>query len=436
MFIKINSVDINKNRIDVNFTTDIGSENAGGGYFKEDIPFFCEYSEDIGNTPQSIAVIPFIVQVLPIIWLFDATLIVYELDKHFYDCMEKIKEGYIKMYPEAKFLGNINVKKIIDNDYVPIDKTTVFFSGGLDAFHTLTRHLEEKPDLITIWGSDLHITDIEGWENVKATVQKVGKEYGLKNVFIKSSFADFLEERKLSSKFWDVVHGFWYHNIQHGIGMLGLIAPYVYQYKVKVHYIASSYDDKKIKIECASDPSIDNNLKIASCKIIHDAFGFTRQDKISDIIQYRRNHNKAMSLRVCWAVKDGNNCCRCEKCYRTICGIIVECEDPIAYNFPLTKEILKEMKEFLTMRCEYNQVVKSFWLDIQQRFIQNRHGIKKQKKYYKYVSWLEGFNFDDLESNNIYKTYKRKIKIKAVLCRVMPKWLKNMLKKVFRLKKS
>lgn len=67
----------------------------GGGYFKEDMPFFCEYSEDISNTPQSIAVIPFIVQVLPIIWLFDATLIVDELDKHFYDCMEKIKEGYI-----------------------------------------------------------------------------------------------------------------------------------------------------------------------------------------------------------------------------------------------------------------------------------------------------------------------------------------------------
>lgn len=31
MVIKINSVNINKNRIDVNFITDIVSENAGGG---------------------------------------------------------------------------------------------------------------------------------------------------------------------------------------------------------------------------------------------------------------------------------------------------------------------------------------------------------------------------------------------------------------------
>jgi hypothetical protein len=280
MFIEVKKVIQKKNRVEIVYDkSDDLSE-----YFNE-VDFFYEYNEDIEEVPEAIAVIPFVTNVLPIIWLFDAELRVPELDKTFYESIPKFKEGYVNMYPEADFKGNVIVSRLVDCSYRCSERVTAFYSGGLDAVHTLMRHLSEKPDLITIYGSDLNLGDEEGWKRVQDTVSEAGKKYGLKNVYIKSSFASFIKERALSYRFMEVIHGFWYHQIQHGIGMLGLVAPYAYKYRIKTHYIASSYDSATKKIECASDPSIDNELRFGSCSIIHDAFGFSRQSKIADVIK-------------------------------------------------------------------------------------------------------------------------------------------------------
>lgn len=422
---KINVVEIRKknNRIDVLFEV---SEELR--FVFNDIPFFYEYNEDIEDTPDGIAVIPFVTNVLPIVWLFDAELYLDEIDKSFYESLNKIKEGYINMYPDASFQGRVHARKILDLSYDVSEKSTVFFSGGLDAVHTLLRHVEEKPDLITIFGADLTLNDVEGWEQVKTATLKIGKQYDLKNVYIKSSFVAFLKERVLSKRFMSVIHGYWYHQIQHGIGMLGLVAPYVYKHGVQLHYIASSYHSRLKRIECASDPTIDEALEIGSCVVSHDAFGVSRQEKIGDVIAYCQRTNSKISLRVCWAVKDGKNCCRCEKCYRTIAGIIVANDDPIKYGFDIDRKHLKAMKKYMTLQYQCDGVSIDFWRDIQNAFVLNRKVLKKQSKYYKYVSWMGKFDFSDLYSNKIYKKHIYVSRLLSAICRIVPRRVKDFLK--------
>lgn len=53
-------------------------------YFQTDI-FVSEYINDISAVPDSIAVIPFVCNVLPIIWLTDSFLNLPVLDQSFYN---------------------------------------------------------------------------------------------------------------------------------------------------------------------------------------------------------------------------------------------------------------------------------------------------------------------------------------------------------------
>lgn len=396
-------------------------------YFS-DIPFFCEYSVDIADTPDEIAIIPFIVNVLPMIWLFDADLYVPEIDKAFYECIDKVKEGYVNMYPEAEFLGRIHADKIIRHDYVSSNRSAVLFSGGLDATHTLLRHLDKNPDIVTIWGADLSMNDIEGWERVKKATEVVANRYNLKDVYIKSSFASFIHERALSKRYWSVLHSFWYHNAQHGIGMLGLLAPYTYKNHMDTVYIASSYSSNMTNIECASDPTIDNQLKMSSCSVVHDAFEFSRQDKIKDIVHHCEENNDSVFLRVCWYEKLGENCCRCEKCLRTITGLLVESADPRSYGFPIGNETLQRLKKFMTIEYQCDSVTIKIWKDIQIRFRQNIRSLR-QLDAYKYLSWIKTFDFADMKGNKYYRAKQRIARLRQNICKILPRNVKDLLKK-------
>ena len=72
--IVVNTVNIDKNKINIDYSVSDELEK----YFNLKEQFFVEYEEDMSCVPKAIAVIPFIVNILPIIWLTDAVLEVYE----------------------------------------------------------------------------------------------------------------------------------------------------------------------------------------------------------------------------------------------------------------------------------------------------------------------------------------------------------------------
>ena len=146
--------------------------------------FSVQYNEDIENVPQSILVIPLICNILPIIWVNNATIYLDEIDKKFYKSIPNIKKGYKEMLPNIEFKGKLKAKKKVKNNIkeqnADIEKTATFFSGGVDSYSTLIRKMNEKPDLITIWGADIDFENTEGWEHVKSYIQEIGKKYDLK----------------------------------------------------------------------------------------------------------------------------------------------------------------------------------------------------------------------------------------------------------------
>lgn len=352
----VKKVSIENNKIEGVF--EVRGSKKWINLFKKPYRFNIEYSQDISNTPISIAVIPFICNVLPIIWLFDAELIVNELDMVFYNSINDFKKGYIKMYPRFNFKGKISVSNLVLNEN-SCQNSAVLFSGGVDAFQTLLSHLKEKTSLVTLWGADIPRDNIDGWEPVKKHVETTAKLYGLNHYFVKTNFREYINENILESYVCSKQPQLgWWHDFQHGIAIISHTAPLAYCLGFGVVYIASSFTEKDIgKYTCASDPTIDNFVRFSNTVIKHDGYEFNRQMKIHNICSYSNKFKINIPLRVCWESRGGVNCCQCEKCYRTILAILSEKGNPKKYGFDLYNEdirnkMLFELKE--KYKIQYN----------------------------------------------------------------------------------
>lgn len=356
--------------------------------------FIIEYSENIESVPNSIASIPFVCNMLPIVWLNNATLKIPELDKDFFEAIPEFKNGYIQMFPESNFAGEIITTPVNNCCNSLTKKSAALFSGGLDAVNTLVDHIDENPHLIAIWGADIEYDNIDGWEIVCNGLNSSAKTFGLPLTVIRSTFRDIdYHEKFLNNDFSTQLKDGWWHGLKHAIALLGHTAPYIYLKGITTLYIASSYSPEDEPVRCASNPITDNLMRFNGCKVIHDGYELNRQNKITNVVQYHNKTKKNFNLHVCWENQSGNNCCHCEKCYRTMAGIIAEGEDPVDYGFLEAYTKLPYMHEYIIENRSSSDEFKKFWSHIQKRLIDNKKTVMTTP-YWQYIKWLEPIDFN------------------------------------------
>lgn len=77
--------------------------------------FWVEYDFNIDKIPDTILIIPFILNVLPIAWITNSNIIVDEIDGNFLNSIDEIRKAYVKMYPFICFHEiNIINKKVLE----------------------------------------------------------------------------------------------------------------------------------------------------------------------------------------------------------------------------------------------------------------------------------------------------------------------------------
>lgn len=389
-YLKVTGIVKHGCKIEVRFQTDSDSHKF---FNDKEYPFWVEYNTPVDNIPDSIAVIPFLVNVLPIIWVADMDLYVHDVDKDFLECIPVVKRGYEKMYPMLYFKGSIRAEKVTYNCVERgVYRCATFFSGGLDAFATLLAHINEKPDLITVRGADISVYDNDSWQTVICQNHRVTEEYDVSQLTISSNFAIFINKSRLET----LIKGSgdnWWHGFQHGIGLLGIAAPLAYVLNLSRIYIASSYTAAD-HVTCASDPTIDNHVRFCGTEIIHDQYEYDRFEKTRHILEYARTYNKKPYLRVCYQPEsNGQNCCKCEKCIRTAVAIHVLGGDIRDFGFddtdmfrrshlkvvtqisPLTTPMWHPMQETIALDVDNPRYRQLRWL-AQTNLLKERLGLK------------------------------------------------------------
>ena len=385
---------INKrgNTISYDFSVSDGLSN----YFSGE-QFRIEYPENIECVPDSVAAVPFVCNVLPIIWLTDSELHIKELDKAFSDCIPNVRKGYETMFPESVFAGTILADKIVPCECSSTGRCAALFSGGLDAVNTLINHFEERPALISIWGSDVKYDNTEGWQRTHKGIAEYAEKYHLPDVVIRSTFRMFDREYQLQMRFEEQLKDTWWHGVKHALALLGHVAPYAYLHGLTTVYIASTNCEQDGPVRCASNPMTDNFVRYALAKVVHDGFEFSRQNKAHNVVEYVKKTGDKVSLHVCWETQTGSNCCHCEKCYRTMTSILAEGDDCTNYGFSKAANTLPDMRKYITVNCREMQALPDYWTHIGNRIVANRKMLRK-KHYWKYIRWMQKVDFLQIDT--------------------------------------
>lgn len=334
----IEALKVNKNYLEVTINNKLKSQ-----YLKQD--FFVEYDKEINLDilDESIVTIPFVLNVVPIVWISGDQYTIDSMDEDLYHSLEKIRAVYQRMYPLTKWNGTLTPKTLIKNRCQTVIKDpernlALLFSGGLDSTSSSYYHDDRKQLLVTAWGQwDVPLNKPQIWEDRKKSIIEFARQFGHANAFIRSNYVDFLN--------WDVLDelsseiGSWRLDTTEGIGMMGLAAPILFIYGYSILRFASTYA-WEYPYPSAANPLVDDNLIIAGgLRLKHDQFDFNRIQKIELIVKKAKEKGMALPfLKVCDYQRSRNCCDDCSKCIPTILGLMALGENPQDYGFEITVE--------------------------------------------------------------------------------------------------
>lgn len=389
-YVKLDKIEINKNRVDYFFSV---SDNLMK-FFNEELHMFIDYDEDITDIPMSILVIPFVSNVMPLMWITNSTLWIEEIDRDYYDSLSNIRDAYQDMYINYKLRGVIISAKTIRNKYEIKRPAALLFSGGLDAMATCIRISNQNPLLINIYGwYNNRIEPNNVFDSDKKNISEFAIKNSLQSKFIKSNFATFINANNVDKVYKKRLNDSWWHGLQHGMSFIGHAIPLAYKYNIENIYIASSFSLGGIRYSCSSDPAVDIEVKYASGGVIHDGCELNRQDKIRLAVEKKRNMNEEYPLRVC-SFNDAN-CCKCEKCFRTILGLVAEGvnKDELSeFGFYIEEDLKFYFNRLMDERIQFFGVEresKVHWPDIKDRMIENKNNILEKE----FIDWFLNYDF-------------------------------------------
>ena len=302
-----------------------------------DNDFWVKYGKTEINNAEECLNIPLILNIAPVIWATNLKVSVPIIDRQLYDSLKDLKIILKKMYPSLEWGGDINATNIAEPEKNIKKKYSMLFSGGVDSLNTLLTHLEKKPILISIRGADIKLDDDVGWNNVKDNTLKLSDKYNLETIFIESNLYGFLNQSKLN-EICKSIPG-WWGGVQHSMGFMGLIAPFSENYSIKNCFIASTHSVGYQK-PWGSTPDLDNKISFLNFRANHDAYEFNRFEKIQNIVKFNKKNKNDIFLRVCYKNNEnaGRNCCKCEKCIRTIIALCAQSENPKNFGFDIKEQ--------------------------------------------------------------------------------------------------
>lgn len=330
--------------------------------FGKRFPQIDTYPLDLTGLPQSIAVIPLLTNVLPIAWCYGATVYVEEIDTDFFEAMHALRRAFKHYYPKLNFSGNLVATTLVENRIKePKTAPLVLFSGGVDATFSVWGNRALKPHLVSVRGADVYFTEDEdiAWNLICKNHKKIADSLGSNFYTIESSFKTWLAHWHLN-KFSKQGGGWnWWFNQQQGAALTGLCAPLAWKLQSKRVVISSSFSYKdKIYTLCGSNPSTDESIRYFGCTVQHYDFTISRQQKLAFLCDESNLRNVDIPLRVCWKERTGFNCCKCEKCLRTIFGLYAQGADPRRFGFDATADQIISYVE------DPNFKMGVFWTDI------------------------------------------------------------------------
>lgn len=396
--VKLNTIKLENNNQKIIY--DYTSLNHSKKYFNKEKPFYAKYNEEVSSVPSSILVIPFVANIMPIAWFAGFDIEIPEIDEDFYNTLQQVKLEFKEQFPDYELKGNLKAEQLVKNK-IEDTKSALLFSGGVDAYATYIRIFSDTPDLVTILGADIEIEDKSQWLNFTNFIEDEPLLKSNKKQYIETNVREFYTYQvELLLKEIG-----WWGKVQHGLSLIGSLAPISYTNGYNKIYIASSYTEQ-IDIAWGSTPQIDERISWAGIKVLHDGYELKRQDKVDLITQFSEEKNTNFKLRVCYSeLRSTFNCSKCEKCYRTILGLILNGKNPNDYGFSVDESVYTKMFENLNYGSA-SKGMQYFWWELMEK----AKGNKKNIFTFKDES-IEKVQLNRIRNGEIHELLQKKIDV-------------------------
>lgn len=203
-----------------------------------------------------------------------------------------------------------------------------FFSGGVDSFFTLLKARSDVTDIVYIHGFDVRLDDSSRRAAVDSMCGAVAAELGVRYLSVESNMGKVLQD-----------FGSWPQHA-HGLALIAvarLLAGHID--KVLIPGSFSICKQKPWGSWLETDPLLSDER----LQIIHDACEAQRMDKV---MRLAGEPLALKYLRVCWERVDGMyNCCRCEKCLRTMTSLSIlgMLDKTPAFTLPLEPRLVAQV---------------------------------------------------------------------------------------------
>ena len=394
-FIEILSVNAINNRLEVKLAF---SKKMSRYILKNSFEII--YDKNIDNVDESILTMPAVLATIPISWATGADLYVKTLDETCLMFLKKLRKAFEGYHPNFSTSGNIYVQKIIPNKFNN-KRSALFFGGGLDSIDSYKRNKDQNPILVTLLEVDESNRLDKNNNDLKNLTQKFAEQEGLDIHFIRSMIWNFSRNKIINDHMLN--HDFkvkWWEDVAGALIKFGLLAPITMERIGKI-MLASTYPKNHRATHYYGGHWLaDNDFSWSDLDVVYDG-DLSRQEKIHFL---RNTPNYLKNLLVCFTpIQSPNpkNCGCCEKCWRTITGLILEGIDPNESNFHIKNNVLDEIKDMLNA-CPFLFRNKYYFPDIQRHIpntiedneISQRYGSKQ------FFEWLKNYKFPEYKKGN------------------------------------
>jgi len=248
------------------------------------------------------------------------------ISREYLENINKLMKHYEINYPNFKSVP-IKCKSFLDFESQKKNRCGSFFSGGVDSFYTLLKRIDEIDTLIVLYGFDITLKDAAKINKTKIATRKVAYKLKKQLIEIEGNFT------KVITDYCDWLsegHGFALASASRTLSSL-----------FDIIYIPGSHSINKQK-NWGSSIYTDQQHSDSRLSIVHDS---DQSERIDKMIYISKNDLVLENLRVCGDVPyDGNyNCCRCEKCIRTMLQLwsIHKLNQCSAFHLPLTPKVVR-----------------------------------------------------------------------------------------------
>lgn len=211
--------------------------------------------------------------------------------------LDRLQDIYAVWYPAFRKVG-IRVDVRSGEPPAAERERGLFFSGGLDACHSLQKYGSSVDTLVYVRGIDMQLDEEDLYRQCLESNLEIAEAYGKKLVAIESNVRFFIRKVSGSDIGWGVAQGCGLGSLANVLGM-------------PVSYISSSnaYDNLGPQ---GSHPLTDPLCSSDRVRIEHIGCESRRHEKLLEVA---RDDFLLQRIRVCWQ-DQGLNCGKCEKCLR------------------------------------------------------------------------------------------------------------------------